>query len=259
LTAVSDVRTDAATRLKTAIYNYTGDQPTLDRHYDGPLAGLTGGKNQHASVSGNSATLAQPRKRKGLPTMLFKPAVIAILGATCLAASNPAQAQGTVPVEAVVALGEEARLLAHFDTLYRLTEELVFWQSIAIMGADRGWEFNYNSSGEMRQPYTFRLYNALDESAIEAARAANAIARDRAATEGDQTAAAALYQQHLALRAHAEAIYQHLLAGDADAAAAIFEAEVIALRREIANAAYSRSAFIRERVADGVMDARLGR
>jgi hypothetical protein len=171
----------------------------------------------------------------------------------------PMAAQTADPLETIIELGAQSTLLSYFDTLYRLTEELVFWQSVSIMGAEYGWDSSYYpESGEI-EPYTFNLDNSLEESATDAARAANAIGRSITATEEEQSAAADLYALHLQMRGHAQVIHDLLLQGRINEAADLFDAEVLPLRRQFYNEAYTSSAYIRERVGRTVLDSRLGR
>lgn len=184
--------------------------------------------------------------------------------ALCVTVVSPlpatAQSGDAVPQDEIIQMmARQTALIESFETIGRLSEELVFWQSVATMGQVHGWEFSYNTGGGNEQSYTLRLYNSLDESGIEAVRAMQAIERNAAATGEDRSNAATINDMHLALRDLATQVYDHLLADDTDAAAALFEAEVLALRRRIATRVYSAGDAIRDRTARIALDARLGR
>ncbi len=149
--------------------------------------------------------------------------------------------------EAVVA---QAALADEFDALYRLCEELVFWQGVAIMGAQNGWTFSYNTAGTEIEEWTYRLYNARDETAPEAKRAYLNIQRSRVASDDQKAAAAVLFSGYEQLNETAGRVFD-LLAANRDAeAAAVFEAETLQLRRDIANHAYSETAVIGRTIRD---------
>lgn len=171
--------------------------------------------------------------------------------------SAPAPSQTQPSGEAITEIAAHSRLLAQFDTIARLSEELVFWQSVAILGAQNGWEFSYNTQGTQPWPWTLRLYNALDETQIEIVRASQAISRSGAATEADRAAAATLMSQHERLRDLSGEIHALLLDDRTADAAALYEEHTIELRRDLANQAYSASEEIRRRANRIALEARL--
>lgn len=173
------------------------------------------------------------------------------------AATTGAIAEAIEPKDAVQEIAAQSSLLTHIDTIYRLTEELVFWQSVAVMGGAFDWEIIYNAQEAVMFPWTYPLYNALDEAEIEAVRAAKGIARSKIATEVDKRAGEDLFAQHLEMRAVANEIQVALKDGRTAEAAALFETRTLALRREIANAAYSASARLRKNISSTALKVRI--
>ncbi len=161
----------------------------------------------------------------------------------CLAV--PASADEDPKKLALASLSEMAKLQEQLDTLYRVSEELVFWQSIAIMGADHGWEYNYSLNGTDIQKYTLRLYNALDESENDAVRAIQTIRRSKTVDENTLSTAEELYTLHLDLRSAGQEILTLLRAGNTADAATIFQSRVLEQRRRVAGLSYSAQSQIR--------------
>ena len=92
-------------------------------------------------------------------------------------------AQSKSPYDVIKEIAGHSTALEHIDTIYRLSEELVFWQSVALMGEEFDWEFSNNTAGTEIMNWTFRLENARGEAEIEAKRAAIAISRNKYLTE----------------------------------------------------------------------------
>lgn len=179
-----------------------------------------------------------------LPMLLRTLAMLVLL-----AAAPPSHAQTVGAPSPLREMGDEVTLAASFDTLYRLSEELVFWQSVSIMGGVYDWRVEYTAGGRDQIAWTLRLYNALDESEIEAIRAGQAIARNRVASAEDKAAGAGLLAHHVALRGHAQTVHDLLLEGQPEAAAAHFQEHTLPLRRQIANLSFSTQRTIRNRIA----------
>lgn len=173
-----------------------------------------------------------------------------VLVVLLIVVSGNIAAQTADPKETLREIAGQSALLAEYDTLYRVSEELAFWQSVALLGAENGWQLIYSEgSTANRWPYTLRLYNALDEVEIEAKRAALGIARSRVATPEQLQAGADLYEKHLQLRITATDLHALLLDGRVPEAAALYHDQTLPLRRQIANEAYSASSEIRKWIA----------
>ena len=80
-------------------------------------------------------------------------------------------------------MAANVKVLGQVDTIYRLREELVFWQSVAIMGDEFGWVLDYNVQGSANEAWTIRLDNALGDSETEAVNTARALKRQRGLSE----------------------------------------------------------------------------
>ena len=172
---------------------------------------------------------------------------------------QPAAAQQSDLSETIQTLSGQARLKDQCDTLKRISDDIVYWQSVAILGATHGWTFAYSGEGSPSVAYTIRLLNTLDESEIFAKRAAQAITRSKVASDEAKAAGALLFEKHLALRQQAQAVYDLLLAGQPENAAFLFRDTVIGLRLEIESGAYSASATIGKDMQDAAMKARLAK
>ena len=149
--------------------------------------------------------------------------------------------------------------MTHFTTILRLSENISFWQSVAIMGAQNGWEFTYSGGGSESFAWTLRLYNSLDESLTEGVAASRAIARIRVLTDEEKRSGKDLYEQYEAMRVLGEETYRLLKEGNVTAASAAYEAEVIQLHRDISGAAASSIIVLRNRVKQIALDVRLGK
>ena len=101
----------------------------------------------------------------------------------CLAllflSSIPLAAQPRDAKDAVQEIAALSTDMTQFATLLRLSEDISFWQSVSIMGAEYEWNFSYDTQGAEVFAWTIRLYNALDESLFEGIAASQAIARSR--------------------------------------------------------------------------------
>jgi hypothetical protein len=127
------------------------------------------------------------------------------------------------------------------------------------MGAEYGWEFNYDAQGAEVFPWTYRLYNTLDETLSEGIAASRAIERSRTLTDEEKRAGKALFAQYEEMRTHGEQVHRLLKAGDVAAASGLYETEVIQLRREISISASSAAIQIRDRIKKIALEVRLGR
>ncbi len=181
----------------------------------------------------------------------------------CLAllflSSTPPAAQPRDANDAVQEIAALSTDITHFATLLRLSEDISFWQSVSIMGAEYDWEFSYNTQGTEVSAWTVRLYNALDESLSEGIAASQAIARSRVLTDKEKEAGKALFAQYEEMRRYGEKVYRLLKEGSVSEASDIYEAEVIQLRRDISISATSAVIFLRDRIKRIALDVRLGK
>lgn len=113
--------------------------------------------------------------------------------------------------------------------------------------------------GDDSFPWTFRLNNFLGDTLREGILASQGIARSRALTDDDKRAIDALFSQYETMREHGETVHALLLEGNLAEALAIYENEVIQLRRDIAVSAASINITIRDRVKEIDLDVLLGR
>lgn len=181
---------------------------------------------------------------------------IVLVAAPPLAA--PGYAQPRDPAATVQQLAGLNADMVNIATLLRISEDLAFWQSVSILGAEHGWDFDYSLGGAERYPWTLRLYNALDETLTEGLSASRDLARSRALSDDEKRAVQSMFAKYEQMRALAAAVYQLILDGDLAAATALYEAEVIQLRRNIATDGASIHITIRNRVRQIAMDVRLG-
>lgn len=189
-------------------------------------------------------------------TTLFKSLAIAsVVALSPMVASS----QSIDPKAAVQEIATLSADMVHFDTIRRIAEDLVFWQSVSIMGGEYGWTFNYGAQGENVEEWTYRLYNSLDETVNEGVRARQAIARSRVLTEDEKEQGAELSRMYEEMRAIAEEVYKLLKADDVNSAAALFEERTLNLRREISRAAASSQIVLRDRIKRMALDVRLGK
>lgn len=159
-------------------------------------------------------------------------------------------AQDNDPYVAIKEIAGRSTALTQIDTIYRLSEELVFWQGVALMGAEYEWEFSYNTSGSVQMNWTIRLENARDDGEIEAKRAGIAISRSKYVSDDQKKEVSELYGDYMQMNANAREIHKHLIDGDMTGAANVFEGQTLELRRDITGAAYSVSQELRRNIAD---------
>jgi len=172
--------------------------------------------------------------------------------------TNPASADSVDPAAAVQELAALNADLVNISTILRISEDIAFWQSVALLGAEHDWEFEYSLGGDERYQWTLRLYNSLDETLTEGIAAARDLARSRALNDDEKRAVQELFNQYESMRATGEQMYHLILDGDVGSAADLYEAEVIQLRRDITTDGASIYIAIRNRVRQIALDVRLG-
>lgn len=181
----------------------------------------------------------------------------------CLAllflSSIPLAAQPRDAKDAVQEIAALSTDMTQFATLLRLSEDISFWQSVSIMGAEYEWNFSYDTQGAEVFAWTIRLYNALDESLFEGIAASQAIARSRVLTKEEKEAGKALFAQYEEMRGYGEMVNRLLKDGNFSKASEIYEAEVIQLRRDISISATSAVILLRDRIKRIALDVRLGK
>jgi hypothetical protein len=184
---------------------------------------------------------------------------IAACLASLLLSTGPLTAQDTAPdrrAQLVEAAGL-ADYLVQVDTICNLAEELVFWQSVAIMGAEHDWTFDF--ANDYPEAFTYRLYNAVDESTISAIRAAQSIGRNQVISEDDLAGAHSIQADFDRMHALANAAHVALIDGRVADAVQLFRDQTLQLRRDIAISCYSVTGAARERLTRLGLDARLDR
>lgn len=181
-----------------------------------------------------------------------------ILTALCLStihvAAEPRAAKDAV--QEISALNAD---MTHFATILRLSEDIAFWQSVSIMGAEYNWEFNYDAQGALVVAWTYRLYNTLDETLLEGIRASQEIARSRVLRDEDKIAGKSLFAQYEEMRAHGASVHRLLKAGKISEASEIYEEKVIQLRRDISMSATSTTLHLSDRIKRIALDVRMGK
>ena len=165
----------------------------------------------------------------------------------------------TDPKDAVKELAALSADLANIDTLQRITDDLVFWQSVAIMGGEYDWQFSYNSAGTELVEWTIRLSQSLDQTSHEGARAAQSIKRSRVLTDAEKESGLEVYEIFNEIHTHGKDIHTLLRAGDVALAAKIFSDEVIEKRRQFSRSLVSMKIEINERIKDIGFKVRLGK
>lgn len=173
--------------------------------------------------------------------------------AACLGIAIGTPALADEAAEELIVIVETVRqdvdLLSQFRQLERYSEELVYWQTMAILGGSYDWKFQYSLGGPEDERHTLRLYNALDETQVEAIRAMQAIRRSRSATSSNLAVAEAIYLKHLEMREIANQVLALLRNREAEAAADLYRERAFPLRKDILNASYSVTREIETRIA----------
>ena len=184
-------------------------------------------------------------------------AAIALVGLGLL--SHPSAADPRDPKQAVQEIGGLNADMLQIATVLRISEDIAFWQSVSIMGAQNDWEFTYSGDGNERFAWTLRLYNILGDTLREGILASQGIARSRVLTDEEKHSFDALFGKYETMRELGEQVHGLLVDGNLAEALAIYENEVIQLRRDIAIAAASINITIRDRIKEIKLDVLLGR
>jgi len=168
-------------------------------------------------------------------------------------------AQPRQPAKAVQEIAGLTADMTQFATILRLSEDLAFWQGVSIMGAQYDWEFSYNTQGTEVTAWTIRLENSLQGSLIEAVQASRAIARSRVLNDEEKQAGKDLFAKFDRMRVLGEEVFRLLKEDNIAAASALYESDVLQLRRDISGAAASSTIMLRDRVKRIALDIRLGK
>jgi len=177
-------------------------------------------------------------------TMWFLPRIFALCSALFFG-STIAIAQSNDPYEAIKEIAAKSTALEHIDTIYRLSEELAFWQAVALMGEEFDWSFSYNSGGTDPQRWTLRLENARGDGELEAKQAAIAISRSKYLTEQQKRQADEIFQLYTRMSDISVDLRNLLISGQITDAADMYESQSLELRRRIAGLAFSASQELR--------------
>ena len=158
--------------------------------------------------------------------------------------------------EALKQIAAQTSALGHIATILRLSEDLAFWQGVALMGEEFDWSFSYNTDGSEILRWTIRLSNVTENGEIEAKRASLGIARNRYLTDDEKSEIAQLYAEYRQMLAIAREMHPLLIEKNVSKATALFESKVIELRRNISRIAYSASAGITKKIGTTARKAR---
>jgi hypothetical protein len=173
--------------------------------------------------------------------------------------SNPSAADPRDPKQVVQEIGGLSADMLQIATVLRISEDIAFWQSVSIMGAQNDWEFTYSGDGNESFAWTLRLYNILGDTLREGTLASQGIARSRVLSAEEKRAFDALFGKYETMRELGEKVHSLLIDGNLPEALEIYENEVIQLRRDIAIAAASSNITIRNRIKEIELDVLLGR
>ena len=69
--------------------------------------------------------------------------------------TNPASADSVDPAAAVQELAALNADLVNISTILRISEDIAFWQSVALLGAEHDWEFEYSLGGDELGKFLF--------------------------------------------------------------------------------------------------------
>ena len=122
--------------------------------------------------------------------------------------------------------------LTKLDALQRITDDLVFQQTVSIMGGEYDWHFRYNSAGTELVAWTIRLSQSLDQTSYEGARVAQSIKRRRLLINGQKETVLEAYEIISEIHAHGKDIHTLLISEENALAGKNFNDEVIDKRRE---------------------------
>ena len=175
--------------------------------------------------------------------------------ALTMAAPSPA-AQPVDQNDALKQIAAQTSALGHIATIYRLSEDLAFWQGVALMGEKFDWDFSYNTEGTEILRYTIRLSNVSDDGEIEAKRASLAISRNRFLTDDEKQGIGQLYSKYTEMLTIAREMHPLLTNKRVSDAASLFETRTLELRRNISRATYSVSSGIRKKIGSTARKAR---
>ena len=145
---------------------------------------------------------------------------------------------------AIKEMAAQTAAISNINTISRVSEDLAFWQSVAILGGANGWTFSYNTEGTEQLAWTLRLATVLGDSENEIVRAQKALSRIKIFDDNQKAAVLDLYQDHERLRSVSEQVHSLLIETKGDEATLLYEAKTIQLRRDIASTVYSLSSSL---------------
>lgn len=73
--------------------------------------------------------------------------------------SQPVASQNINPKDAVQEIAALNSDILSIGEIIRISDDIVFWQSVAIMGSEYGWTFDFTGQGNIHE-WKYRLYNA---------------------------------------------------------------------------------------------------
>jgi len=173
--------------------------------------------------------------------------------------SLEASAEPRDPQQTVQEIAGLTADMTQFATILRISEDIAFWQGVAIMGAQYDWEFGKNTQGTQVFAWTYRLTNLLNQSKTEGIQASQAIARSRVLTDEEKQSGKDLFSDYERMRVLGEEVNRLVREDNIAAASALYESDTLQLRRDISGAAASSTIKLRDRVKRIALDVRLGK
>jgi hypothetical protein len=184
-------------------------------------------------------------------------AALLATAAQILPAPALAQDQEAPHGPSVIESAQLVRFLSDMNDMCDMASEIVFAQGVLILAQDYGWDLwsdEFVGSGQL-----FYLFNLLEESELPVIRLMNATRRNTMITAEDLSRAERLYADYTEMRGIGARIFEHVSDGEVAAAAAIYHAHTIPMRRQLRVDCFTVADAPRRRIAAWALEARLGR
>lgn len=165
--------------------------------------------------------------------------------------------EASTDTPAVIESAELVGFLTHMDELCEMTSEIVFAQSVLLLGGEHGWDIwssEFAGSGPL-----FYLFNILEETQLPAIRSIQAVRRNAAITEDDLLRAEGVYAAYTGMAEVGLRVHTLVSEGETDEAAALYLAQTIPMRRQLRADCFTVADGPRQSIASMALDARLGR
>ncbi|MEM8973793.1 MAG: hypothetical protein AAGD43_17170 [Pseudomonadota bacterium] len=190
-------------------------------------------------------------------TSLHKHAIPASVLACTVALPAAAQGQDSNQIPPLLESAELARFLTQMDELCEMTDEIVFAQSVLLLGHNYGWEIwsnEFAGSGP-----AFYLFNVLEETELPAVHIMRDVQRNSSIVDEDRARAESLFTDHKAMRAIGKLVHTLVSDHKANDAAAIYLDQTIPMRRAMRANCYTVADRASNRIAQLARDTRLAR